>query len=63
MGQEVCGTANDIMNCVNLVHNYKCGIIVIVRHGIYNLLEKRIAHFIMATLLQFEVLNSTQELE
>lgn len=51
------------MNGVYLVHDHKVGILVLVGHGVDNLLEKWITQFIVASLLQFEVLDSAAELE
>lgn len=51
------------MDGVDLVHDDEVGILVIVLNGIDHTPEQWIVHFIVASLLQLEVLNATQKLK
>ena len=63
VGQEVCLSANDIMDGVDLIHHYVVGIVVVERHGFDNLLQEWVTELIVAALSKLEVLNAAQEFE
>lgn len=63
MGKEKGRSADNVVNGINLIHDDKIRILLIILDCFGEVLKQRVRHLIMSPLLQLEVLDTTAYLE